>query len=522
MDRLREYLNQLKEIWDNLNTRGKIITGTVAGAVLFGLLFLVFRSPARNYQPLFQQLTPEDASAIVEELETRDVNYQLAEDGQTIMVPADDVHRMRLEMAAEGLPEQGLVGFEIFDETQFGTTDFERRVNLYRAMGGEISRSIQSMNNIAMARVQITAPEESLFIDEERPAKASVMLELEPNVELSESQARAIANLVSSSVPDLQPDNVTIVDTAGNLLSPQQRGEELDIAEGTSEQRELERDYADRLKSELNAMLTRILGPDNFTVQVSARMNFDQRERESMTYLPVIDDEEGIPRSRQEMVEMYRGEELEDGGVPGTTSNIPGYEAIEEMEDGSYQRSETIINYEMDEIFERETFAPGSLELLSVSVMIDDEMEEDELLALEQSIQAAIGYEEERGDTVNVASMDFDRTLEEEMELARAQAEEERQRQMMMYAILIGVVLVITAITIFILRRRTGQEAEPVPEGARVDMMVDDEEEEEVELPEEELSEEEKKLRKMRDELKEIAEEQPEEIADLLKSWLME
>ncbi len=526
-ERLKGYLQQLQELWGKLDTRAKVIIGASTVVVFTGLIFLVFVLGDPNYQPLYEQLDPEDASAIVEELDTRGVNYRLRDGGSTILVPADQVHDMRLEMAGQDLPASGQVGFEVFDDVQFGTTDFERRVNLYRAMGGELSRSIETMNAIRSARVQITAPEESLFITEERPAKASVMLEMESGHQLSPGQARAIGNLVASGVPDLNLENVTIVDTAGNLLSPEQMGEDdfQNAREISSTQREMEREYEEKLKDRLTAMLTRILGPDNFTVQVESRMDFDRRERESHTYLPIIGDE-GLPRSRQELREIYYGGDIpdEEEGAPGTASNIPGYLTVEDAEeDGYYERTEETINYEMDEIVEREEFAPGTIENLSVSVMVDDEMAEDELVVLEESVQAAVGYDADRGDTINVSSLSFDRTMEEELAAARQREEEARRRQLMIYSGLIVGILLITLITIFILKRRSDQQEEmAVPEGARVDMMVEEEEEEEVELPEEELSEEEKKARKMREELQDMAEDQPDEMADLIKSWMQE
>ncbi len=523
--RIRNFFSQLQELWEKLNNRAKIIIGASAFIVFTGLVFMIFVLGDANYQPLFEQLAHEDAGEIVDELENRGVSYRLEDGGSTILVPADQVHEMRLALAGEGLPTSGQVGFEVFDDVQFGTTDFERRVNLYRAMGGELSRSIEAMEAIRSARVQITAPEESLFVSEERPAEASVMLELAPRHQLDEGMARAIGNLVASGVPDLNLENVTIVDTAGNLVAADELTDDdaFNAREISSTQREMEREYEEKLTSRLNGMLTRILGPDNFTVQVESRMNFDRRERESHTYLPIID-EEGLPRSREELREIYYGGEVPEEGAPGTATNIPGYLTVEEMEEeGYYERTEETINYEMDEIVEREEFAPGRLEHLSVSVMVDDEMTEDDLLILEDSIQAAVGFDPERDDTINVSSLEFDRTIEEEIEAARAEEEARRRRQQIIYSVLIVAILLITLTAALILRRRMKTSEEmAVPQGATVDEMVEDEEEEEVELPEEELSEEEKKARKMREELHDMAEDQPEEMAELIKSWIME
>jgi len=520
-EKLKEFFNQLRELIGKLDTKAKVIIGIVTGVVLIGLLFLIFSGTSHNYQPLFQQLSSEDANAIVDELETRGVSYQLADGGRTIMVPSDVVHNMRLQMAGEGLPNQGLVGFEIFDNTDFGTTDFERRVNLYRAMGGELSRSIQSMNTIEFARVQITAPEQSLFIDEESPAKASVMLQLEAGVRLTNSQSRAIGNLVASSVPDLYPENVTIVDTAGNLLTPDFNNDDFSTREVSSNQRETERSYEEELKRRLRTMLTRILGPNNFTVQVAARMNFDQREREAVTYLPVVDGQ-GLPRSTQELREVYYGGTEGEGGIPGTESNIPGYAELSDSEDDYYERTDSVTNYEVNEVVEREVFAPGDLERLSVSVTVNNEMAEEDLTVLEDAIQASIGFDEDRGDTVNVSSLAFDDSLQEEIAQARqAEAEAESQRRLMYVGLIVGIII-LTLITIIILSRRAKKSEDLALQGNQVDMTVGDSKEEDIELPAHELSDEQKKVRKMKSELDEMVDEQPEEIAELLKSWLLD
>lgn len=520
VEQLREYFTQLRDLIAQLDIKAKIVIGVITGIVLVSLLLLIIRGADSNYQPLFQQLSADDAGEIVEELEARSVSYQLADNGKTILVPTENLHSMRLEMAAQGLPNQGLVGFEIFDETQFGTTNFERRVNLYRAMGGELSRSIQAMEGIELARVQITAPQESLFIDEETPAKASVMLQLESGFRLTQNQARAISNLVASSVPDLQPDKVTIVDTAGNLLTPNSSEGNQMARELTSSQRELEKEYEEELQRRLRTMLTRILGPDNFTVQVASRMNFDQRERESVTYLPVVG-ESGLPRSTQELSEVYYGGGAPEGGVPGTGTNVPGYMGTDEEDNSYYERTDGVTNYEMNEVIEREVFAPGTIENLSVSVMVNENLPEEELPLLEEAIQAAVNFDADRGDTINVASMAFDSGLEEEMAQLREQQLEAENRQRLIYAGLIIGVLIIGFIMVLIIRRRSRKESLAAGQGTRVDMTVSDEDED-VELPGHELTEEEKKVRKMKSELDDMVGDQPEQVAELLKSWLLE
>ena len=247
LDSLSEYFGELQEVWTNLNKRARLVIIVGVISVLVGLILLITLGRDTEYQVLFSQLEPQDANEIVENLEEDGIPYQLTDGGTTIQVPEDYLHQTRLRMAGEGLPGQGMVGFEVFDESQFGTTDFERQINYYRALGGELSRSIQSMAAIDFARVQVSAPEDSLFIEDQEPAKASVLLEQAPGVSLSDSQVRAISNLVASGVQGLDPENVTIVDSSGALLTPDQgQGFEesepgIDYAENFQFQRQFER-----------------------------------------------------------------------------------------------------------------------------------------------------------------------------------------------------------------------------------------------------------------------------------------
>src|SRR6056297_1167292 len=214
-----KYKEEIQETWQKLNKNVQIliIILTIVMAGAFG--YLIFRGASTNYQPLFTNLSTDDSAAIVERLDENGVEYQLGGNGNTILVPESEIHRLRLDMASAGLPDQGVVGFEIFDNSEFGTTEFERKVNYYRALGGELSRSIQSISGIEFARVQITPPEESLFLAEEKSATASVMVKLEPGYNMSPDQVSAVQNLVASGVQDLPLEQVTIVDTGGNLLS---------------------------------------------------------------------------------------------------------------------------------------------------------------------------------------------------------------------------------------------------------------------------------------------------------------
>lgn len=513
------YLDQLKNLWAKLNTRAKIIIISAIILLIITFFILIFWGTQATYNPLFTNLNSQDAAAIVNRLKEQNISYRLTDDGSTIMVPANNVHEIRLEMAGEGLPTQGVVGFEIFNNSQFGTTDFERKVNYYRAVGGELSRSIKTMNGVAYARVQITAPKESLFVEEERSASASVLLKLDTGFQIKSDHVNSIANLVASSVQGLPRENVTIVDTAGNLLSSL-AGRDTNN-QVSMEQSEMRNSFENGLRSDLHTMLTKVLGPDNFAIQVRAKLNFDQKEVESKTYTPVVDDE-GIVRSEEIEEEVYEGDSSAAMGVPGTESNIPQYEqeAGNGQNTSNYEKTNTITNYEINEKLERYVYSVGDLERLSVSIILDNSVSNDTVRKIENSVKAAIGYDQTRGDQINVSSMAFDDSLEQEMSEAEASAQAASRRKMYIYAALIALTLIIITVIIVILRRSTATEYMP---GEKLDYTVGQElEGRSVEEEEDKLTEEQKKRKKMRKELEDVVTQQPEDIAQLLKNWLIE
>lgn len=516
LETLNEYKNQVSNIWTNLNSKAKIIIGISVIGVISIFAFLIIRGSSSNYETLFRNLNSEDANAIVENLESAGTPYRLEDDGTTIKVPEDQLHKTRLDMAGEGLPAHGEVGFEIFDESQFGTTDFEREVNYYRALGGELSRSIRSMSPVEYARVQISAPRDSLFAEEEQAPKASVLLQLNTGVDLNESQVRAIANLVANGVQDLDSEDVSIVDTKGNLLSSVLK----DSGDGNGsavDQLDIENRFETGLRSDLESLLSRVVGPDNFTLQVQADLNFDEREVEEKTYSPVVDDE-GIVRSEEVNEESFTGTGEEGEGVPGTSSNLPQYSTEDgENEAGNYENRDSVTNYEINEKIERQVYSPGEVEQLSVSVIVDDSVDEEALENIRSSVEAAIGYDEDR-DMIDVSSIPFDRSLEEEVAQAEAAATSEQNRRTYIYGGLIALISLLIFITILVVRRRREPEYAP---GQRLDVEVGEEEAEEISATEE-LSEKEKRRQEMRERLEELVYEEPEGVAEILKSWLME
>lgn len=507
-----KYKEELSTLWGKLNKNIQLLIIVLTVLMTLAFAYLIFSGSSVNYEPLYVDLSTTDSAAVVERLEENGVTYKLAGNGKTILVAEEEIYRLRLDMAAAGLPSQGVVGFEIFDQSDFGTTEFERRVNYYRALGGELGRSIQSISGISYSRVQITPPQESLFSAEEKSATASVLVELEAGFRMNQNQIQAVRSLVASGVQDLPLEEVTIVDTNGNLLSSNNsnRGEGVDPQNFV-----LRKEFEASLKNDLNSLLTRVLGPNNFAVEIYADLNFDQRQAESKTYTPVVD-ESGIVRSEELSTQNQQGAQGA-GGVPGTDTNIPQYQAGSETEGASFESEDRITNYEINERIEQHIYAPGEVEKLSVSVMVDQSVNEEVLTQIRTAIAAAIGYNEQRGDILNIAAVNFDNSLQEEAAAARETIAAAERRRMYIYAALIAFVLLTTAaLIIYLYRKRNVQTAA----GTNLDLRVEDDEDELENLFQ--PDKEQKKDAQMKRELEQMIHSDPENAAKLIRGWLLD
>ncbi|MBM7555336.1 flagellar basal-body MS-ring/collar protein FliF [Halanaerobacter jeridensis] len=509
-----ELKNQFLQLWNNFSKRAKIII-TVSTIIAFlGLLILVNWASRPDYTVLFNNLSSKDAGNITNRLKEQQINYKIGDGGSSILVPRSKVHQLRLDLASEGLPSGGVTGFEIFDQTQIGSTDFEQKVNYYRALSGELTRTIKQMQNVSYAKVQVTPSKDSIYKDKAKPAKASVMLKLDQYQQLSTAQVRSIANLVASSVETLDPANVTIVDTGGNLLSAKLEQEE----EGNDfgNHLEMKNQLESTMEEDLNVMLTKVLGLNNFVVKVNANLNFNQRNVKSEEYEPVVG-EEGIVRSRQTKEQSQEGTTTTPEGVPGTTSNIPQYQENSQQQQES-ESEEQIVNYEINKKVEEFVKEQGNIERLSVSVMVNEDLGDEQQEQIRRAISTAVGYNQGRGDEISVIGMPFDQSVAEATTEAQQQLEAERRRNM--YLMIAGIIVAL-GLLFYIFRKSQSSSSGSASQTAEgIDYTVDDAESEQAATSE--LSEEEQAKREMQQELKQLAEEQPEEIAELVRSWMAE
>lgn len=424
MEFLNRLLQQMMTFWGSLKGRQKASLLTASTLLLAGLIGLVIWANHITYQPLFTGLRPEQVPSIVEALKQKKELYRLTYGGTVVEVPSERVLDLRLSLAGEGVLKDGMIGFEVFDKGGIGVTNFVEHLNYQRALQGELMRTINELDSVDASRVHIVLPKESLFVKDERPATASVVLKLVPGARVDKAQVNGIVNLVAASVEGLRPENISVVDTEGRTLATPKD----ESAGGTPNslleyQENLER----RLEDRVQQFLERVVGPGKAIAKVQATLETRSVETTSEVFNP----DARIPRSEQNRNEVRRNVGPDATGVPGTASNLPGNAAATTTGTGNntMERTENTINYEVDKTVSRSLQAPGQLKRLSVAVLIDGTYKAapaaatgaaqtpskaeyiprtaEEMKMFEQVVRNAVGYSEERTDDVSVSNMQF-------------------------------------------------------------------------------------------------------------------
>ncbi|WP_353683636.1 flagellar basal-body MS-ring/collar protein FliF [Thermodesulfovibrio sp. 3907-1M] len=408
-DRIKTAIENIK----NMPLNRKLALGGLVVIVFALILTLFLWLPKQDYQVLYSNLSTEDAGNVINKLKEKKVPYQVKDNA--IYVPSGKVYELRLELAAQGIPSGGGVGFEIFDKTQIGLTEFSQRINYIRALQGELQRTIKQLQEVAEARVHIAIPEKTIFTEKEDHPTASVVLKLKPGRTLTKEQVTSIVHLVSSSVEGLSPQYVTVVDQYGNLLSAPKDPTQLVEASQIEYKRNIEKTYEKNIQS----MLENIVGKGKAIVRVSADIDFSKVEKVEEKYDP---DTIAI-RQEQRTQEKTMGPQV--GGIPGVLSNQPGQPPAAASQNVQSQRQQESINYEVSKSISKILQSTGQIKKISVAVLVDGTYREEkgkkvyvprsdeEIKKYQELVQAAIGYNKERGDYVIVESMPFEVIPEE-------------------------------------------------------------------------------------------------------------
>ncbi len=386
--------------------------------LIFGSL--IFWNTKPDHQVLFTGLSAEDAGEMTNKLKEKKVPFRLTHNGTTLLVPSEQVYDLRLSLAAEGLPRGGGVGFEVFDRNNIGVTDFVQRLNYQRALQGELSRTIKQIKEVEQVRVHIATPRESLFVEEQKKATASVFVKTRANMTLNASQVEGIIHLVASAVEGLEPSNISVVDMSGKVLS--KRSSNNPIGQLTTTQLDYQQSVEEGLRKKVQSMLEEVLGPGKAIARISTEIDFQQVVVTEEKFDP-----NAVLRSEQRNVEKPSFEPKPAGGKQevGSESKVPPPAAsFQPWIMSPMERQNEIRNYEISKVNKQVRSPVGSLKKVSAAVVIDGIYKEeaaangnkekkyaprsqDEMKHLENIVKKAIGYSEERGDQVEVINFPF-------------------------------------------------------------------------------------------------------------------
>lgn len=397
-----------------------------AAAVVAAMVSVWMWGQQPEYRVLFSNFSDRDGGAIVAELEKMGVPYKYSEGGGAVLVPANHVHDARLKLASQGLPKGGNVGFELMENQRLGASQFVERINFQRAMEGELARSIESVASVQGARVHLAMPKDSVFVTEQKSPTASVLLNLFPGRTLDARQVSAIVHLVASSVPELSPKHVTVVDQNGTLLSDAGKSPATGLDPSQMKYvQELQQSVARRIES----IVTPIVGTGNVRAEATADVDFSRSEQAIESYKPNQTPDAMVIRSQQTSESANGGNAA--GGVPGALTNqppapataplnapVPG--AVTGENAAIATRKDSTVNYEIDKTIQYVQQGGGGLRRLSVAVVINHRrtvgedgavtmtpLSEAEMTQIHDLVKEAMGYNQERGDTLNVLNSPF-------------------------------------------------------------------------------------------------------------------
>jgi flagellar M-ring protein FliF len=411
-------MNQFTLLWRKLSWSQRIWIVAAAIGVVGGLAELNHWNQERDFKPLLSGLAAEDAGTVTAKLRELGVDYRLDDNGSAILVPSDKVAEARLQLASAGLPKSGRIGFELFDKTNFGASEFAEQVNYHRAIEGELERSVMSIREVEQARVHITMAKDSLYSEQREPAKASVLVKLRSGAPLSQANVAAICQLTASAVPGLSPDQVSLVDTNGNLLNRARPG---GPGAGGEEGSEAALDYRKSIEKDMQNKIAQtldpLLGADHFRAGVSADVDLTSGDQSEELYDP------------QKSV-MATSQTSEDGpalvaasGVPGTASNLPNPTSKPSTGATNYARHTDNVTYQNSRVVKHTRLPQGTLKRLSLSILMDHSLRwenakkileppsAEKLKVIRDLVAAATGLNTERGDQLVVEAFPFEATL---------------------------------------------------------------------------------------------------------------
>jgi flagellar M-ring protein FliF len=516
MGKLSEMFTKINDKFKSMTTGNKIAFGIIFSLILGAIILYGFYSSANKYGVLFSNLSTEDGNAVTAKLDELKIEKQVK--GNTIYVPKERVDELRLQLA--GNLTGGSKGYELLDTgNSFGMTNEEFNLTKLRATQGELERTIKSFPQIENSRVHITPAEESVFIKEGKPGQAAVYLQLKPGAQLSAENIRSIIALVSGSVENLPKANIEVIDNKLNLLSKGVLDEEgQSFTSSVDKQHTMEVEFENKLETALLDMLLPAIGKDKVNVKVNSDLDFDAKEKTVIAYDP-----NKVEASSQVIKESSTSGE--GTNAAGPVDNNMGNATPTDGNESSTSREDITTNYKVGETKSTVISAPGEVKRLTASVIVDGRIDDATKADLEKLVAGVIGFKEDRGDSISIVGMTFDPSAKQaqEKEIAdlKAETEKAQRRELIKTLVIAGVSLIafiIVMILMFKVMRRKGSAGQPALDvviGGEVPMK------DAVKFKPYDFDVENEKSH-LEQELKKYATNKPEQVADIVKSWLAE
>ena len=381
--------NDVKKLWNGLDGNQKLGMLALIVVTIAVAAFFLSKAMEPDWVVLYSDLNEVNAISIVENMKKNGYRYKVSEDHKTILVPSNVRDEMRVFVAENDLIKNGDTGFELLDDMQLGSTDFKNKLTKQRIFQGELTRSIEKIQGVKYARVQLAEPERSIFDDNDTKPTASVVLVLEPGYKIKSSQVKAIKNLVAYAVPRMTPEQVFITDQNGNSLSDETSKNSTDME---SFKANLEKDTAKKVSD----VLEKIVGKGNVSVQVNADIDFNSAKSTIESYIPVNDKGEGVVTSSQTEVETYEN-----------PNNVPNPNGVNQR-NLNYSKQKTAVNYSVSKEVKQVVYAPGTIKRLSIAVAVNKILTEAEKEELKNLVLSASGVDYSRGDVISVSGLQFE------------------------------------------------------------------------------------------------------------------
>ena len=417
MESLIHFFSQIWKGFNSLEPSRKLTLLIIAAVTFIGIGTMVYWTNSPEYRVLFSNLSTEDAGNIVGRLQEKKVPYKLSATGDSILVPSEKISELRLELASSGLPQGGGVGFEIFDNKSLGATEFVQQLNYQRALQGELSRTINGLDEIQHSRVHLVIPKKSLFVEDQKKPTASVIVKLKSGRTLRTGQIDGIVHLVASSVEGMNPTNVMVVDNSGKVLSQIQ--DESKLAGMSNSQVEYQRNVEKDLTNRVQSMLEKVVGEGKAVVRVSADLDFRITEKTEEKYDP----EEPVVRSMQRQSQKSTSTGQTAGGQ-STIAPVGGKQAgtTTGKQGPGNERLDEVVNYEINKVVSKTVMPVGEIKKLSVAVLVDgiyvkndkgveefQQRSKKELTDMEELVKKASGFDAKRGDQVVITNVPFNK-----------------------------------------------------------------------------------------------------------------